>query len=255
MLAIHGHTFDLVFDADGVEHVTLKALCEPFGLKVQGQTDRLVDAAWARVQKICTRRSDGKKQAFACLRLDDVPMFFATLSPGHVKPEVREALIIMQREAAGALASYYRHGGAVRPDATLEQLERLNAHIESIIRPVPLTDTIWPDNFVRKYALWHGYRWTPGDRHPFSMKGANSFFYRMIFPEEVLVVIKAQGLKMGARYHQVITDGPRDYLQRQLEIVTAIALDCQSEAQWRRRVAKLYGKSAADLIGQQEIFL
>jgi len=51
-ITIHERTFDIVRDQDVLEHVTVSALCEPFGLDVKSQqmTKRLVD------QRCLTRR-------------------------------------------------------------------------------------------------------------------------------------------------------------------------------------------------------
>ena len=91
-ITIHNHVFGIVRDNDGVEHVTLTALCEPFGLKVDGQRSRMAATSWGTLHKIWSRRSDGKNTAFWSLPLRRVPMFFATLSPGHVDPDRRAAL-------------------------------------------------------------------------------------------------------------------------------------------------------------------
>jgi hypothetical protein len=251
----HGHEFPVVLDKDGVEHVTLVALCEPLGLKVDAQRRRVSETGWGRLLKIGSVRSNGKKALFWCLPLRRVPMFFATLSPGHVPEEVRPALIAMQNESADAIADYYLHGGAVRPSALPAQLLDLHAKIEEILRETPLDDAIWPPAFVKRYEAWHGRVWRKGDRPPYSMKAANWFFYEMIFPPEVLAVIRTRGLKEGCRYHQVLTDGPRDYLQRELRIATVLAGECSSETEWRHRMRRAYGKTKSDLAGQRTLDL
>ncbi len=156
----------------------------------------------------------------------------------------------MQNEAADAIDDYYRKGGAVRPGAAPMQLRSLADQIEALLRDVPLTEPIWPPKFVKRYEAWNGRVWSAGDRQPFSMRNANWFFYGMIFPAEVLAVIKNRGLEEGCRYHQVLRDVPRDYLGRQLEIAAAIADDCGSEGEWRIRMRRVYGKTKADLMGQ-----
>lgn len=254
-IVIHGREFGIVVDPNGAEHVTLRALCEPFGLVMSGQRERLKNTGWGTVGKIYSVRSSGKKAAFLCLPLRRVAMFFATLQPKHVKPEFRPALVSMQNEAADAIDDYYRKGGAFRPTAPRDQLAALQEQIEKFLRDVPLTEPIWPARFVKRYEAWNGRAWCVGDRQPFSMQNANWFFYGMIFPAEVLAIIKGRGLEEGARYHQVLSDAPRDYLGRQLEIAAVIADDCGSEREWRIRMRRAYGKTREQLGGQEPLDL
>lgn len=254
-IQIHGRSFPLVLDTSGVEHVKLGELCDPFGLDMSGQRVRLKNTGWGRVEKIYTRRSDGKRTGFLCLPLRRVAMFFATLQPKHVNAGFRPALIEMQAEAADAIDDYYRKGGAIRPTAPPAQLEALLLHIEEVLREVPLTDPAWPASFVKRYEAWNGRVWKLGDRQPFSMKSANWFFYEMIFAHEVLAVIKARGLQAGVRYHQVLADAPRDYLLRNLEFASKLANDCGSEAEWRTRMRRAYEKTKADNAGQASLSL
>lgn len=255
MIKVHDREFPILFDGDGVEHVKLVDLCEPFGLDVSGQRARLKSTGWATPEKISGVRTSGKKAAFVCLPLDQVPMYFATLSPGHVDEAFRPSLIAMQREAARALSDYYRHGGAIRPDALPEQLRDLQVKIDEILRKEPLTDPVWPARFVKRYEAWRGRTWKKGDAQPFSMKAANWFFYEMIFPAPVLDVIRARGLAEGCRYHQIIADAPRDYLVRQLDFAAMLADDSGSEREWRARMRRVYHKSHAILAGQGELDL
>lgn len=252
-ISIHGHSFPILLDALGVEHVKVKDLCEPFELNVQAQTRRLEDAPWATLAKIASVRSSGKRTNFWCLPLRRVVMFFATLSPGHVSEAFRPILIAMQNEVSDAIDDYYRKGGAIRTSSTMAQLLELQEQIQALIRDIPLEDSIWPSEFVRQYAKWHHLSWQEGERQPFSMKAANWFFYEMIFPAHVLAVIRDKGLEAGARYHQILTDGPRDYVVRKLEVATVLALDCPTEKVWRDRMRRAFKKTKGHLRGQREL--
>ena len=108
---------------------------------------------------------------------------------------------------------------------------------------------------MKRYEAWHGRLWQEGDSQPFSMKAANWFFYEMIFPAEVLAVIRERGLREACRYHQVLADAPRDYLQRELRIATVLADECGSETEWRRRMRRAYRKTSAARRGQRELDL
>jgi hypothetical protein len=108
------------------------------------------------------------------------------------------------------------------------------------------TDYIWPDRFVAQYCKWNGIEWKSGQRHPLSMKNANGFFYQMVFPPHILAVIRDKRLSFGekCRVHQTMTDKPREWLRAQLDIAVAFAETSISEQQWRRKMARFYGKDA-----------
>lgn len=110
-------------------------------------------------------------------------------------------------------------------------------------------DPIWPDRFVAQYARWNGYQWRTGDRHPLSMKNANGFFWRCIFPEHVVRLIQEKGLDAAVRYHQILKDKPRDYVRAQLQVAESIALSSISEQQWRRRMRAYYKRDANTSLG------
>jgi hypothetical protein len=255
MIPIGGKDFPIVLDKDGTEHVKLRELCEPFGLSDKSQRDRLKHHAWARGVMIGTRRSDGKRATFLCLPLRRVPMFFATLDASRVNATFRPALVRMQDVVADAIDDYYRNGGAVRAEALPEQLRALKLKIDEILRVEPATDFVWPAAFCKRYEAWHGRRWSAGDPQPFSMRSANRFFYEMIFPPEILAIVRERGLDEGCRYHQTLNDAPRDYLRRNLDVATKLAEECGSESEWRARMRRWHGKTKASLRGQGELGL
>lgn len=254
-LTICNQTFPIILDEVGEEHVTLVHLCQPFGLKVQSQRERLEKTGWATLPMIGGVRTSGKRTKFHCLSLDHVPMFFATLDPGRVNPEHREPLVAMQREAARAVGDYYRRGGAIRPTALPQQLVELQRFIDEVLREKPLLIPMWPDRFVRRYATWHGVTWKAGESQPRSMASANDFIYRMIFPGDVYAIVKARGIEEACRYHQTLADVPRDYMQRQWDVICALADESITETEWRTRMRRAYRKTKSDLAGQPGLFL
>lgn len=251
-IEIYSQRFSLIVDDAGIEHVKVKDLCEPFGIDARAQQQRLERLPWAMSCKITGLRSNGRKHVFSCIPLRRVPMFFATLSPGHFGEEHRDAIVAMQVEAADAVAAYYIDGGTINPRASRSQLEQFAETLASYFRDEPTSEPIWPDAFVRRYAEWHGTIWKPGSRHPFSMRSANWFLYTMIFPSQVLEVIRSKGLAEGVRYHQMLTDAPRNYLAAKLELAAGIAEACRTEKQWRQTMARIHGKSVDD--GSLEMF-
>lgn len=249
-LAVQGMTFQVLLDTKGEEHVKVADLCAPFGLAVNSQRERVKGLVWARGTLIVSVRSSGKSAEFFCIPVRKVGMFFATLDPSRIKAEHREGLERFQDEISDAVHDYIAKGGAIRPGASVLQLEEIRDFVTKLLRDVPRTTPAWPDAFVKRYGAWNGFVWRTGDRHPFSMQSANWFFYTMIFPPEVLAIIKARGLEDGCRYHQVLEDKPHTYLRDQLDIATRIANDCGSEAAWRARMRLWYGKTAELIAGQ-----
>lgn len=128
--------------------------------------------------------------------------------------------------------------GVVRPNAE----DWFVSFMRDGLRKVPATDSIWPPRFVSQYCRWNGIAWKEGQRHPFSMQSANGFFYSMIFPTEVVRIIREKGLDAGCKHHQTLTNKPRGYLSAQLDVSVAIAQSSISEKQWRRRMLAFYGK-------------
>jgi hypothetical protein len=254
-ITISKQAFPIVLSKDNVEHVKVADLCAHLGLAANGQRERLKKAPWATGKMILSVRKSGKSESFFCVPLRTVPMFFATLDASRVKPAFRDALIAMQVEAADAIADYYLKGGAIRAGAPPSQLLTLQEQIAMMLRAEPLADPVWPDRFVKRYEAWNGRAWRAGDRQPYSMQSANWFFYQMIFPAEVLPVIKTKGLEEGARYHQVLADAPRDYLVRELDFASKLADDCGSEREWRQRMRRAYRKTTPTLRGQGDLDL
>lgn len=254
-LVICEKSFPVLLDENGVPHVKLADLFEPFGLDVSSQAERLRKSAWARPGMIPGRRSDGKLTRFLCLPIEEVPMAFATLDANRVKPEYREPLISYQREVTRAVYSYIAKGGAVRPEAKPQQLLDLQQLIREMLREEPATDPSWPPEFTKRYEAWNGRAWRQGQPQPRSMRNANWFFYMMIFPPEILAVIKTRGIEEGCRLHQTLTDGPRGYLRRCLEQATKLADECKDETEWRTRMRRWYGKTPAQLAGQAALGL
>lgn len=91
----------------GEDHwLPLRPLCERFGVDVEGQRKKLKAAPWATTEMISVVAEDGKTREVACLNLRSLAGWLFSIRASKVKPEVREALVRYQREAADAL---YRH--------------------------------------------------------------------------------------------------------------------------------------------------
>ena len=102
----HGDEIECVQREDGVWVVVARAAGN-LGLDEQGQTRKLRDKAWARVELISTPDARGVEQQSWCLHVDCVPMWLATIEPSRVAEGVREKLVAYQREAARVLRDHF----------------------------------------------------------------------------------------------------------------------------------------------------
>lgn len=93
----------------------LRPLCERFGLDVEGQRKKLKEAPWAVAEEISATGSDGKTYQMTCISLDTLAAWLLSIKAGKVKPEVRDALVAYQKEAAGVLYRHFFGGAHVGP--------------------------------------------------------------------------------------------------------------------------------------------
>lgn len=92
---------------DGQVWVNIRRGCENLELSTEGQLAKLKSKPWAVMKEIFMTGSDGKRYAMACLHLDALPMWLATIDAGKVKEHIREKLARYQKEAAKVLADYF----------------------------------------------------------------------------------------------------------------------------------------------------
>ncbi|MFI5301351.1 MAG: phage antirepressor N-terminal domain-containing protein [Polyangiales bacterium] len=68
--------------------VAIRRVCEALGVATQRQLTKLHGKAWACVTIMVTHDSSGRKQEVACIDLDSLPMWLATIDPSRVAPAV-----------------------------------------------------------------------------------------------------------------------------------------------------------------------
>lgn len=107
LIPFHGGTLTYL-ERDGVPYTALKLISDRLGL------------SWpAQYRKVCTEPtrwgycsiaipSTGGEQETICLPVNRVAMWLASVSPRKVKPELRDALIRYQTEAADVLDRHFR---------------------------------------------------------------------------------------------------------------------------------------------------
>ncbi len=102
----HGDSLEAVQDS-GKVWVPVSRLCESLGLGYSSQLQKLKDKPWATVTLIVMVAEDGKIRETACLDLDSLPMWLATIDVKRVAPAAREKLVVYQRECAKVLREYF----------------------------------------------------------------------------------------------------------------------------------------------------
>lgn len=94
-------------ERDGRVFVALRPMCEAIGVSQQGQLTKLKAKGWAVIKEIFTTGADGKAYGMACLELDSVPMWLATIEPNKVGEHVRGKLVRYQLECARVLRDHF----------------------------------------------------------------------------------------------------------------------------------------------------
>lgn len=121
-VSFEGDDLDVVRDERGV-WVSIKRVCEVFGIDAKTQRDKLSGKAWAVEGLIPSTGADGKRYEMHCLHLDSLPMWLATIDEGRVAEHVRPKLAKYQRECATVLRDHF-FGAAQAPDAKLMLSQR-----------------------------------------------------------------------------------------------------------------------------------
>ena len=110
---------------DGEVFVPIKPVCNAIGIDVDAQRNKLnADESFNSVTAIITATgADGKRYEMYCIRLRDVYGWLATINPGKVAPEAREAVARYRRECYDVLYEHFT--GSMR-----RTIETNNAEIE-----------------------------------------------------------------------------------------------------------------------------
>ena len=108
---------------DGKAIAAFRPIVEMLGMGYGSQLQKLKGKSWAVVTNIVTTGSDGKTYEMVGVDRRTLTMYLATLDENRVKEDVRPILVALQAEAADALDAYFHEGGAINPDATVDQLD------------------------------------------------------------------------------------------------------------------------------------
>lgn len=121
---------------DGAPFVALKPICEAVGVAYSAQLQKLRGKAWATVSMSNMVAADGKSREMAMIDRRTMTMWLATIDENRVAEQARPIVRAFQAEAADALDAYFHDGGAINPNATVDQLDvlanRARTHMEII---------------------------------------------------------------------------------------------------------------------------
>ena len=121
----------LTVDRDGEIFVPIKPICEAIGIDAKAQRAKLQeDEFFASTGAIITSvAADEKEREMYCIRLRDVYGWLATINPGKVAPEAREAVTRYRRECYDVLYEHFTGSmrRAIEPNnAEIELLHQIN---------------------------------------------------------------------------------------------------------------------------------
>lgn len=107
---------------DGSTFVPVKPICEALGIAFQSQRTKLQEDEFLAptVTIIVTVAADGREREMVCLPLRYVYGWLATINPGKVAPEAREAVCRYRQECYDVLYDHF-HAAMQRTIETNEQ--------------------------------------------------------------------------------------------------------------------------------------
>lgn len=110
-------------ERDGEIFVPIKPVCEALGIAVDAQRNKLnADEFFNSTTSIIDAvAADEKEREMFCIRLRDVYGWLATINPGKVAPEAREAVARYRRECYDALYEHFT--GSMRRTIETNNLE------------------------------------------------------------------------------------------------------------------------------------
>lgn len=118
-------------ERDGEIFVPIKPICDAIGINADGQRIKLRDDEFfnSTTEIISVVAADGKEREMYCIRLRDVYGWLATINPGKVATEAREAVSRYRRECYDVLYDHFT--GSMRRtietnNAEIELLKKIN---------------------------------------------------------------------------------------------------------------------------------
>ncbi len=89
--------------------VVMKPVVESMGLSWQGQQRKIQTKFRPNTALVYAHASDGKNYEMLCLSLRKLPAWLYSISPNKVKPEIRNTVILYQKECDEALWRHWQN--------------------------------------------------------------------------------------------------------------------------------------------------
>jgi len=119
-----------VIEANGVRYVALKPLVEALGLNWVAQYELLHrDPVLRKEVLVLQCQTNGGVQTMTCLPIDFLNGWLFKIPASRYTGAQRETIIKYQNECYRALNDYFRHGGAINPDISIEQAKAVSEEI------------------------------------------------------------------------------------------------------------------------------
>lgn len=124
---------------DGTPFVALKPMCEAIGIDADNQRRKLQSKSWASAV-LSTVQVGGQGREMFMIDRRTMTMWLATIDENRVNERSRPIVRAFQREAADALDAYFNDGGAINPNATVDQFDRLTKRAQGLMGLLKLAD-------------------------------------------------------------------------------------------------------------------
>lgn len=119
----YGDDITAVRTADGNIYVPIRPICRLLGLNWDGQRRRILrdSVLDGEARGVVVTTTQGSSQEMTCLPLDYISGFLFGINANRVKPELRERVILYQRECYKTLAEAFQEG-RLTADPTFSEL-------------------------------------------------------------------------------------------------------------------------------------
>lgn len=104
-------------EKDGVQYVAMKPICDNIGLDWVSQHKRIQrkEVLKTTMVMMTTVAEDGKKREMLCLPIEVLNGWLMGVDENRVKPEIKDTLVMYQKECYKALYDYWHKGEAINP--------------------------------------------------------------------------------------------------------------------------------------------
>ncbi|HRJ61024.1 MAG TPA: phage antirepressor N-terminal domain-containing protein [Azospirillaceae bacterium] len=133
-----------VVEQDGEAFVPMRPICENIGLDWKSQHAKLMAAEkrWC-VVIITTHDAIGRHQEMTCLPLRRLFGWLMSIHPSKVRPDLRDKLIVYQRECDDVLHRHFSGQHSAREQAMSEELAALRQHNAALAVAALAAKPLW----------------------------------------------------------------------------------------------------------------